>query len=209
MELILIPIFAVAFMFLNRVRGGGYKKIPRGKEVASVGFGLAIGIATLDPISAVLCGGLYRIGAMWSWGQWVGASRWFFDKSKQGSYDAELLPKRDGRDSGIHFIVSRFVDQRKDFTRYCLACLFLRGIWWFAPVYAALAMSVDMNPLVAIAATLAAGVTMPLAYLIGGKTGKGYWGNGEKIYGAFYGAILGLSLLFVGKGMGVAILLQF
>jgi len=185
----------IAYWFLNRIRGGGYDKIPQGKWVASIATGLIIGLVTMNPLIGLAAGGAYRFGILFSWGQWVGSSPHFFDKSWQETYNQTMIPKRDGRDSGIHFLVSRIFDQRENFTNYCIACLFLRGIWWWAPVYAVLAVGGLSIP-IAVAATVAAGIMMPIAYYISGKNyGDKYWGMGEHIYGAMYGIILAIALI--------------
>lgn len=194
MEYLLITI-PVAYWFLNKIRGGGYPKIPKGKWMATAATGLIIGGITTNPILGLAAAVAYFVGEIFSWGQWISAAPHFFNKSWQSTYNTMLSPKKDGRDSGIHFLVSLVVKEFDNFTNYCIGCLFLRGIWWFAPIYAVLVVLGNLQIEYAVIATVASGIMMPISYYMAPKLTKGnWWSLGENIYGGFHGAILALAL---------------
>ena len=107
-----------------------------------------------------------------------------------------MIQKKDGQDSGIRQIVGAVIDEKKNFTNYCIACLTLRGIWWWAPVYVVLASFAVVSAPVAFAAVVAMGLMFPISYIIGAKISKeDFWPTGEVVYGAAQGAIIAASLL--------------
>jgi hypothetical protein len=195
MEFTLIGL-PILFWFLNSVRGGGTSiGQPEGKLLATGAWGVAVSAFTMNPLAGLLAAGGYFVGETFSWGKWISASPHFFDKTWQNAYNNQHASKKTGRDSGIHQIVSLIFDERKNFTNYCIACLFLRGIWWFAPTYAALQIIGGLSIEFAVIATIASGAAMPAAYYVAGQADKiSFWTLGEKIYGAFYGAILAVVL---------------
>lgn len=184
----------IVYWFVNRLRGGGYIK-KGGNYIAAAATGLVVGGLTLNPVAGGAAAVAYFVGEMFSWGKWISAAPHFFDKSWQSTYNATLMSRNDGRDSGIHAIAKMLFDESKNFTSYCITALALRGVWWWAPVFVSMVFTANLSIPVAIVCTLAAGVTMPIAFYVAGKSSAtNYWEYGEHICGAIHGAALALAL---------------
>ena len=128
---------------------------------------------------AIICGLGYRVGERKGWGVWVGA-----------------LVGRDGYTSEsenrlIETIVGKFIDPKVRWLGYCRACLFLRGLLWWLPVFVPL-LFVGVYGALLFAVALAAG--FPLACELGYRTkwtlrfrafeASDAWGRQEVFYGA-------------------------
>ena len=132
---------------------------------------------------AIICGLGYLVGESKGWGVWVGA-----------------LVGRDGYTSEsenrlIETIVGKFIDPKVRWLGYCRACLLLRGLLWWLPVFVPLVFAgIYAAPLFAVA--LAAG--FPLACELGYRTKfsfafkkfevKTAWARQELLYGAMQDA---------------------
>lgn len=167
------------FWILNRLRGryGFFAK------VNSLVVALLIFAFLGNFYLAIICGIGYLAGEAKGWGVWVGA-----------------LVGRDGYTSEsenrlIETIVGKFIDPKVRWLGYCRACLFLRGLLWWLPVFVPLLFAgIYGAPLLAVA--LAAG--FPLACELGYRTkwtlrfrafeASDAWGRQEVFYGAMQDA---------------------
>jgi len=214
MEILLLIALPFIMAILNRWRGSRMDQligsdlwfIKNGAPIAAVGIMLIVAALTQDWIVAFLAGLAYFGGETFGWAKWVRSAQfWWTDWQKQ--YNRQWLARETGKSSGIHQIANMFAKETEDFTSYAIISLILRGIWWWAPVFAVLAGFGAMHIPVAIIATLAMGIMFPICYYIGGQMHNKnimkdsiffgiYMNNAEKIYGFAQGAILALAFLF-------------
>lgn len=195
-EIILLSL-PLILAFANRIRGGlfGDKLRKSGQYIAAAIVGGLVGLLTNNPVVGIFVTIGYVVGEIFSWGKWIAPVPHFFDKSWQSTYDqtiaAEPRHRDDGKDSGIHAIAQLFVKQYDNFTNYSILCLFLRGIWWWAPVYVTVAVLGGMPIINAIVAIVATGIAFPVSFIVANKIRPNdFWGTGEYIYGGLQGVIL-------------------
>ena len=191
---------------LNKLRGSGteeffgrgiIKKIfKNGAPIAAMGLFALMYAYSMDLALAGAVAGMWLLFETFAWGKWLSAVPHFFDPSWQGTYNATLTSRKDGKDNGIHKLATLVAKETTNFTRYCIASLVLRGVLWFAPVYAVLVAWEQVSVLVAIPAVAVIGVMFPISYILAHKINKAkYWPTGEYIYGGVYGAVLAASML--------------
>lgn len=162
------------FAILNRLRG----QYSYFAKVNALVVALLIFAFYGNFFVAIICGLGYLAGEAKGWGVWVGALT---------SHEAD---KGESKSRGIEWLAGHFIP-RAHWLAYCRACLFLRGLIWWLPVFVPLVFAgVYAAPLLAVA--LAAG--FPLACELGYRTKfsfafKGFevktaWARQELFYGA-------------------------
>ena len=139
-------------VFFNRMRGGGVKY---GSIYASLAIGLFFGILTLDPYIGLACAIGYNLGERMGWGEWIGN----LTNAKNNFITHE---SEEGRTNGIYWLVSKFVNPRMDWIKFCRYALGVRGIYWSIPTLAPLFFT-SINPLIVIGCIVWLGVSFPLA----------------------------------------------
>ncbi|MBS6151864.1 MAG: hypothetical protein KH703_00350 [Campylobacter gracilis] len=162
------------FWILNRLRG----QYSYFAKVNALVVALLIFAFYGNFFIAIVCGLGYLAGEAKGWGVWVGALT---------SHGAD---KGESKSRGIEWLAGRFIPRTR-WLAYCRACLFLRGLIWWLPVFVPLVFAgVYAAPLLAVA--LAAG--FPLACELGYRTKfsfafksfevKTAWARQELFYGA-------------------------
>lgn len=189
--------FPAIFACLNRLRGtGGIPVIKNGGPIAAVVFGLLIYLLTLNPILGVATAVAYFVGEMFGWGKWIGAIT-LFSSSQEDYNNSDIKQRKTGKDNGIHFLANLIFKETKHFKGYTILALFLRGLYWWIPVYLVFVFFGFVLPFNAAIATVAMAATFPLSFIIAYKVNKDqYWQYGEWIYGLCQGTILMLSILY-------------
>ena len=139
-------------IFFNRMRGGG---VPYGSLIASLFIGLVFGLITLNPYIGLACAIGYNLGERMGWGEWIGNLTRY--RSNTLTHESE-----EGRTNGIYWLVSKFINPRMDWLKFCRYSLALRGIYWAIPTLAPLFFT-NINPLVVIGCIVWLGVSFPLA----------------------------------------------
>ena len=162
------------FWILNRLRG----QYSYFAKVNALVVALLIFAFYGNFFVAIVCGLGYLLGEAKGWGVWIGALV---------SHGAD---KGESESRGIEWFAGRFIPRTR-WLAYCRACLFLRGLIWWLPVFVPLVFAgVYAAPLLAVA--LAAG--FPLACELGYRTKfsfafknfevKTAWARQELLYGA-------------------------
>lgn len=146
---------------------------------------------------------LYLIGESFGWGKWLNTVRWWNNNDMpQEAYNQSAWVKRDdGQNIGIHQLANAISPETKNYKRYAQIALFLRGMFWWGPIFAALAIMGYTPIAYAVVATLIAGIAFPLSYGIAYKFEqklpfKAYWTQGELIYGFVFGCLIAAAFLF-------------
>lgn len=138
------------FAILNRLRG----QYAYFAKVNALVVALLIFAFLGNFYLAIICGFGYLAGEAKGWGVWIGALT---------SHGAD---KGESESRGIEWLVGRFMS-RTHWLAFCRACLFIRGLIWWLPVFAPLVFAgLYAAPLLAVA--LAAG--FPLACELGYRT---------------------------------------
>lgn len=140
------------FLILNRMRGGA---VDYGSIYATLAIGLFFGILTLNPYIGLACAVGYNLGERMGWGDWIGNLTRI--RNTTLTYESE-----EGRNNGIYWIISKFVNPHMDWLKFCRYALGVRGIYWAIPTLAPLFFT-SINPLVVIGCIVWLGVAFPLA----------------------------------------------
>ena len=138
---------------------------------------------------------LFVAGESYAWGKWIG---YLVD------YEDEHSPEYDSKVGKsfpyIHYIANAIVSERVNYKRYCQVALAIRGLVWFAPMYAVLGVAglINLIEVAVISIVLAAG--FPMAAYVGRNLDynkmfgvlefKRGWENQEVVYGLIQGMCL-------------------
>ncbi len=191
---------------LNRLRGTG--------DVLRVGNFMVTGIMlyalylmivvslVAEWYYALAFGVLFVAGESYAWGKWVG-----YLVDYEDEHSPEYASKVGKSFPYIHYIANAIVSERANYKRYCQTALAIRGLVWFAPMYALLGYAgvIDWIEVAVISIVLALG--FPIAAYVGrswdynARFGvlefKRGWENQEVIYGALQGAVIWYIILGV------------
>lgn len=192
-----IAIFALPIIM------GVLNRYPRG--VAAWGpypvgafLGLVIYLSTHNAYAAATIAGLYILGESFGWGKWLSTVPCWDDQYyTQAIYNGGMLIARnDGKSNGIHWLAEKVAKETKDFRKYAISALVIRGFYWYAPILFALAFF-GITPIwLAAILAVSVGILMPISYLLAywtvGETT--YWPRGEHIFGVVQGLALSLAL---------------
>ena len=196
----------IAEAVLNRLRGTG--------DVLRVGWFMVTGImlyalylmVVVTMISEWYYGlafvVLFVAGESYAWGKWIG---YLVD------YEDEHSPEYDSKVGKsfpyIHYVANAIVSERMNYKRYCQVALALRGLVWFAPMYAVLWYAELINWVEVAVISIVLAVGFPIAAYAGrnwdyNKTFgvlkfKRGWENQEVVYGALQGLCLWYVILKV------------
>nr|DAP00345.1 MAG TPA: hypothetical protein [Caudoviricetes sp.] len=166
------------FWMLNRLRG----QYSYFAKVNALAVALLIFAFWGNFYLAIICGLGYLLGEAKGWGVWVGALV---------SHGAD---KGESESRGIEALAGRFIPRAR-WIAFCRACLAIRGLIWWLPVFVPLVFAgIYGAPLLAV--LLAAG--FPLACELGYRTKfsfafksfevKTAWARQELFYGAMQDA---------------------
>ena len=167
------------FWFLNRLRG----QYSYFAKINALVVALLIFAFLGNFYLAIICGLGYLLGESKGWGVWVGAL------VGRGGYTSESESRL------IETIAGKFIDPKVRWLGFCRACLFLRGLIWWLPVFAPLVFAgIYGAPLLAV--LLAIG--FPLACELGYRARFEFslkkleistaWARQELFYGAMQDA---------------------
>ena len=177
---------------LNRLRGtqGLWSKI------IGLLLALVVQIAFGNPYVSVAVGLGYIIGESFGWGEWVG--------TLTGDRNFKQL-NEEGKNNGIQWLASKFIEPSKDWINYCRVALTIRGFYWWLPTLAPLYFVGFSVESLAIAIILLS-VGFPLACELGyyfrdkvsfEKFGLSYSGGWELQEG-FYGLMQDIVIIALG-----------
>lgn len=183
------------FTVLNRLRGTyGYFSHITGLVIGSLFYTFTQDIYTSIGLTVA-----YVAGESSGWGKWFGGI-FYKDKTPQSVRDED-----EGVNNGIHWLSNKIAPQDKDFYKYSVVALTLRGILWFGLTLLPLVIGNYIELIHYLAVTLLLGIGFPLSVHIGIETKKkwnfkfmnGWWEHSEVWYGLMQDIIL-LSILFQG-----------
>ena len=181
------------FTILNRLRGTESYFA----KVAAVALGAVLYLITRDPLLAILVTVGYIAGESFGWGKWIAG----IIQYRKGPATQADIANTEGHKYGIHQIANKIAPETKDFYRYCVVALAIRGIYWWAPVMAPLAILGYVPIHLAIYDALALGIMFPAAFIAARKTKdlfkidtklfkvQTHWHHGELVYGFWQDAI--------------------
>ena len=138
---------------------------------------------------------LFVAGESYAWGKWIG---YLVD------YEDEHSPEYDSKVGKsfpyIHYIANAIVSERVNYKRYCQVALTLRGLVWFAPMYAVLGVAGVINWIEVVVISIVLAVGFPIAAYVGRNLDynkmlgvlefKRGWENQEIAYGLIQGMCL-------------------
>lgn len=144
---------------------------------------------------ALAFGVLFVAGESYAWGKWIG-----FLVDYENKHEPEYDSKVGKGFPYIHYIADALAPETRNYKLYCQIALAIRGLVWFAPMYALLGYAglISFIEVVSISVVLAVG--FPYACYIGRRWDYAYkfgvlefkrgWENQEIAYGAIQGIAL-------------------
>lgn len=154
---------------------------------------LVVQIAFNNPYVAIAVGLGYIIGESFGWGDWVGTV------SERGIKNIPK-PYEEGKNNGIQWLATKFIDPSKDWTDHCRIALFIRGFYWWVCLLP-LVFFIEWHFM--LLAILLLALAFPLACELGYRTSKlwnfkhmtGGWEHQEVWYGLFQDIVILILLL--------------
>ena len=160
-------------------------------------LGVIVYLASSNLYASAATTVFYILGESFGWGKWLSVvPRWDDSYYTQKQYnESGLVERKDGKSNGVHWLASKVAKETEDFRKYSKAALAIRGFYWYAPIFAALAI-LGVTPIwLAIVLSVAVGLLMPVSYYLAYLVfGEGYWPGGEHIFGVVQGIALALAL---------------
>ena len=138
---------------------------------------------------------LFVAGESYAWGKWIG---YLVD------YEDEHSPEYDSKVGKsfpyIHYVANAIVSERVNYKKYCQTALAIRGLVWFAPMYAVLWYAGLINWIEVAVISIVLAVGFPIAAYVGRNLDynkmfgilefKRGWENQEVVYGLIQGVCL-------------------
>lgn len=186
--LIMVPLM-IAYFFLNRLRG----TLGPGGVIVGAITGAIVFAFTMDPVYAAGVSIAYAAGEAIGWGRWLATVPYW---NKDLSWEEYEKIRQPDRGDLIHKLANKISRETKNWKKYCITALAIRGVIWWLPVALVGVALGHIHPAVAALIALL-GATMPLWYYLAYSFlgPKGYWGNGERLYGITHGVIVTLLLM--------------
>ena len=154
---------------------------------------------------ALAFGVLFIAGESYAWGKWIG-----FLVDYENKHEPEYDSKVGKGFPYIHYISNYIVDERIDYKRYCQTALAIRGLVWFAPMYALLGYAGLISFIEVVSISMVLAIGFPVACYIGRRWNynnkicvlefKRGWENQEVVYGVIQGIVLWYVVLGVMYG---------
>lgn len=206
-EIIVLFTMVLLMGILNRLRGTGLIKhfgiitLPYiyktpikislvWNHIYGLYIGLVVGVLTLNIGWGILALVLYLIGESKGWGEWIG------NLTRSTPMTIEILNNNYNDNEGkkfpfIHQITNFFIKEKidaelpiaaKQYMRYATLALFLRGIWWWLPLYILLAYLELISYPEAIIGVLIISIMFPINCIL-----SRYIGFNKKIWKVQFG----------------------
>ena len=189
---------------LNRLRGmiGVFSFLAGGV------LALAVWTVGLPIWQAVVIGALYIVGESWGWTKWIYCIT--FDNAHkpkgegvamtQAQYNTRWAYPKEVDAPNYEWVMQLFEDgwDKRDYKSYVWVGMILRGLLWWAPVFAAWGYFTGQWMLAA-GVTVVLSVIFPITYRLAydaSVAGFKYLQKAEVAYGAVYGLAWGLVLLY-------------
>lgn len=144
---------------------------------------------------ALAFGVLFVAGESYAWGKWIG-----FLVDYENKHEPEYNSKVGKGFPYIHYIANVFAPEIRNYKLYCQVALAIRGLVWFAPMYALLVYAGLISPIEAVSISIVLAVGFPIACYIGRRWNYDYkfgilefkrgWENQEIAYGVLQGLCL-------------------
>ena len=145
---------------------------------------------------------MFVAGESYAWGKWIG---------HLVDYGDEHSPEYDNKVGKsfpyIHYVANAIVSERMNYKRYCQVALAIRGLVWFAPMYAVLGYAGLINWIEVSVISIVLAIGFPIACYVGrswdynARFGilefKRGWENQEVVYGLFQGIALWYTVIFL------------
>jgi hypothetical protein len=205
---------AIAGAILNRVRGGWWLElVDLSRDSAFRGAGVwlpaAVILACLLPHGYIAAGAialLYVFGESIGWTKWVWGISGLRDANKPGSgvmtqevWNIAWYRVDDtGQSDGIDAIASLFVKENQNYWWYCFIGMVLRGVYWWAPMYAAMWWFEICKAPSAVLCVLVLSFLFPVVYWAAARISLAemrYLERAEFLYGALYGLVFVYAVL--------------
>lgn len=204
----------VAGAILNRIRGGWWLeivKLPadsafRGAGVWLPAVAIFVFLLSFGYVAAGAIALLYVLGESFGWTKWVYGIPGLRDpqNSRSGPMTQEVWNitqyKVDdtGQKNGIHAIASVFVKENVNYWWYCFTAMVIRGVYWWAPMYAAMWWFGVCQAPSAVFCVIVLSMLFPVIYWAAGNVnlfGLRYLQKAEFLYGALYGLVFVYAVL--------------
>ena len=138
---------------------------------------------------------LFVAGESYAWGKWIG-----FLVDYENKHEPEYSSKVGKGFPYIHYIADVLAPETRNYKLYCQVALAIRGLVWFAPMYALLEYAGLISSIEVVSISIVLAVGFPYACYIGrnwdynARFGvlefKRGWENQEIAYGAIQGLCL-------------------
>ena len=148
---------------------------------------------------------LFVAGESYAWGKWIG-----FLVDYENKHEPEYDSKVGKGFPYIHYIADVLAPETRNYKLYCQTALAIRGLVWFAPMYALLGYAGLLSLIEVVSISIVLALGFPYACYIGrrwnynNKIGvlefKRGWENQEIVYGAMQGIVLWYVVLGVMYG---------
>lgn len=174
---------------------------------------LVVGLLAMNVWAGLAVLVAYLVGESKGWGEWVGAlTRW-------ETKDEEWLQRQYKDNEGVGFpyihqianaitkeqVEGTLEEKLKQYHKYAMLALTLRGMFWWGLVYGVMAMFGVISGITAVVATVLLGVGFPIACELGKRWNfnkkfgilsfsRG-WENQEVIYGLMQGIIFWFAVM--------------
>lgn len=151
----------------------------------------------VDVYTAVFVGLLYVAGESMGWGKWIGGIM----SGNRLSPTPRQLADIEGEKNGIHWLANLLSPEIKNYYRYCVVALSIRGFYWFSLTFLPLAVMGYLDIYMYLISSIMLGVSFPVSVELG-KWSKdkftidwgylkihGTWEHAEVWYGLFQNII--------------------
>ncbi len=187
-----IVLYAVMGATLQRLRGWVNYLV----WVMGVVWGLAAWANTGNIyLSVVFCLAMV-LGENWGWTKWIVNIP--FHKNQEW-YNLKWAYPKEVDSPGYEHVLAALIDDKSHYKTYVITGMALRGLLWWAPVYAVF-YYFGLPLLMCVASALFLSVVFPMVYWLGyrlSSLGFRYLQRSEVMYGAIYGVVL----LYALKGL--------
>ena len=202
----LLPIL---YALLNRVRGADIEfRFIKFDFIAKLLMGFTFGFLVSENYLVIfLCIILFFIGESFGWGKWIGTlidGKPRYD-TQEGRSEFIIFGRKIVIWDGIHHLANLIINERKNHVGYAIIALFIRGIYWFGPLFiiAYLTNSCDIDKMLIrlglismwfpLSILIAEHIKMPniKGFIISNEhNGKHQWEKAEIVYGFIQGFLI-------------------
>lgn len=200
----LVAIMAAIFAIGNRLRGASSFLVwMPAFFVAAVAYYSKYGITlvtdapleSLIPIAVLVAA--YVGGESWGWTKWINCIKF---NLTQEQYNKKWAYPNKGDAPNYEALMQKLLEDgwdQRDYKSYVWVGMFFRGLLWWAPFYMAMWALGMIDVGVALVLACLAAICFPFIYQLGWKlsqsNGVRYLWISEIMYGAYYGALMGVA----------------